>query len=54
MVAPKWQDASAMCALLDLDGQLVINSGEAQVVRWIFEKYLASDSLGKIASGLVR
>ena len=34
------------------DGQLVINSNEAQVVHWIFERYLAGDSLGKIASGL--
>ena len=34
------------------DGQLVINSDEAQVVHWIFERYLAGDSLGKIASGL--
>ena len=34
------------------DGQLVINSDEAQVVRWIFERYLADNSLGKIASGL--
>lgn len=34
------------------DGQLVINSNEAQVVHWIFERYLAGDSLGKIVSGL--
>jgi len=34
------------------DGQQVINSDEAQVVRWIFERYLTGDSLGKIASGL--
>ena len=34
------------------DGQLVINSDEAQIVRWIFERYLAGDSLGKIASSL--
>lgn len=34
------------------NGQLVINSDEAQIVRWIFERYLAGDSLGKIASGL--
>ena len=34
------------------DGQLVVNSDEAQIVRWIFERYLASDSLGKIAAGL--
>ena len=34
------------------DGKLVINSDEAQVVRWIFERYLAGDSLGKIVFGL--
>ncbi len=34
------------------DGQLVINSDEAQIVRWIFERYLTGDSLGKIAAGL--
>lgn len=34
------------------DGQLVINSDEAQIVRWIFERYLVGDSLGKIASAL--
>lgn len=34
------------------DGELVINSDEAQVVRWPFERYLDGDSLGKIASGL--
>lgn len=32
----------------------MINSDEAQVVCWIFERYLAGDSLGKIASGLER
>ncbi len=36
------------------DGKLEIDSDEAQVVRWIFERYLAGDSLGKIASGLER
>ena len=36
------------------DGQLVINSNEAQIVRWIFERYLVGDSLGKIASGMER
>ena len=34
------------------DGELVVNSDEARVVCWIFERYLAGDSLGKIASGL--
>lgn len=34
------------------DGELVINPDEAAVVRWIFERYLNGDSLGKIATGL--
>ena len=34
------------------DGELAINPKEAQVVCWIFERYLAGDSLGKIATGL--
>lgn len=34
------------------DGELVINPDEAAVVRWIFERYLNGDSLGKIAAGL--
>ena len=34
------------------DGELEINSDEAKVVSWIFERYLAGDSLGKIAAGL--
>ena len=36
------------------DGDLTVNPNEAQVVRWIFEWYLAGDSLGKIAAGLER
>ena len=36
------------------DGELAINPVEAQVVCWIFEQYLAGNSLGKIASGLER
>ena len=36
------------------DGELAINPEEAQVVSWIFERYLAGDSLGKIAAGLER
>ncbi len=36
----------------DPDGELTVNPGEAQVVRWIFEQYLAGGSLGKIAAGL--
>jgi len=34
------------------DGKLAVNTDEARVVCWIFERYLAGDSLGKIASGL--
>lgn len=34
------------------DGELVINPDEAAVVRWIFERYLSGNSLGKIAAGL--
>lgn len=34
------------------DGELVVNPDEAKVVCWIFEQYLAGDSLGKIATGL--
>lgn len=34
------------------NGGLIINSDEAQIVRWIFEQYLSGDSLGKIAAGL--
>ena len=34
------------------NGELAVNPEEAKVVRWIFERYLAGDSLGKIASGL--
>mgnify|MGYP000847772715 CR=1 FL=1 len=36
------------------DGELVINEIEAKVVRLIFDRYLAGDSLGKIATGLER
>lgn len=35
-------------------GKLVTNPDKVQVVRWIFERYLAGDSLGKIAAGLER
>jgi len=37
-----------------LDGELVVNSDEAQVVCWIFEQYLSGKSLGKISAGLVQ
>ena len=36
------------------DGELTVNPDEAQVVCWIFERYLAGDSLGKIVAGLER
>lgn len=36
------------------DGELVINLDEADIVRWIFDRYLSGDSLGKIAAGLER
>lgn len=39
---------------INSDGELEINPGEARVVSWIFERYLAGDSLGKIATGLER
>ena len=34
------------------DGELVVNSDEATVVRWIFDRYLSSESLGRIVAGL--
>lgn len=37
---------------MDADGELVIQDAEAFVVRWIFDRYLAGDSFGKIAAGL--
>lgn len=36
------------------NGELIINRDEAATVRWIFERYLSGDSLGKIAAGLER
>lgn len=35
-------------------GKLVINEAETKTVRWIFDRYLIGDSLGKIAAGLER
>lgn len=35
-----------------LDGELIINHNEAAIVRWIFDRYLSGDSLGKIAARL--
>ena len=34
------------------DGELTVNPNEAGIVCWIFEQYLAGNSLGKIAAGL--
>lgn len=34
------------------DGELIINSDEASIVRWIFERYLSGDSFGKISKAL--
>lgn len=34
------------------DGELTVNPDEAKVVCWIFEYYLAGDSLGKIVARL--
>ncbi len=34
------------------DGELVINETEAKIIRWIFDRYLSGDSLGKISVGL--
>ena len=36
------------------DGELAVSPDEAKVVCWIFEQYLAGNSLGKIAAGLER
>ena len=34
------------------NGELAVNPEEAKVVSWIFERYLAGDSLGEITAGL--
>lgn len=36
----------------DPNGELIINPDEASTIRWIFDRYLNGDSLGKIAAGL--
>lgn len=36
----------------DEHGDLVINQSEAQIVKWMFERYLSGYSLGKIADEL--
>lgn len=55
----KFQDGSSKMARrkcygykVSSEGQLMINPEEAKVVIWIFERYLAGDSLGKIAAEL--
>lgn len=54
-----FQDGSSKMArrecygyVVNLDGELKINPDEAKVVCWIFERYLAGDSLGRIVAGL--
>lgn len=37
---------------VDADAELTINETEAAVIRWIFDRYLAGDSFGKIVTGL--
>lgn len=46
--------AKRKCYRYDInpDGELTVNPDEAKVVCWIFEQYLAGNSLGKIAVGL--
>ncbi len=39
---------------MTLGGKRAINETEAKIVRWIFDRYLIGDSLGKIAAGLER
>jgi len=34
------------------NGELTVNPNEAKIVCWIFARYIAGDSLGKIATGL--
>lgn len=34
------------------NGELIINSDETSIVRWIFERYLSGDSFGKISKAL--
>lgn len=37
---------------INYEGELEVNPDEAKVVSWIFEQYLAGNSLGKIAASL--
>ena len=39
---------------VDPDGELIVNSYEAAIVRWIFDQYLTGSSLGAIAADLER
>ncbi len=48
--------AKRMCYGYDInpDDELAVNPNEAKIVYWIFEQYLAGNSLRKIAAGLER
>jgi hypothetical protein len=48
----KMADRPCYGYIKDDTGKLIINETEAKIVRWIFERYLAGNSLGKIADGL--
>jgi hypothetical protein len=48
----KMADRPCYGYIKDDTGKLIINKPEAKTVCWIFERYLARDSLGKIADGL--
>lgn len=54
-----FQDGTSKVALrkcygydVGADGELVVNSDEAAIARWIFKSYLNGDSLGKMVAGL--
>ncbi len=48
MAIPRWLIANAM----DIMSALTVNTNDVKVVRWTCERYLSSDSLGKIAVDL--
>ncbi len=52
MELPRWQSVAAMGIQSTPNGELVINTDEAQVILRIFQQYLSGSSLGKIAAGL--
>ena len=51
-VASKYANRRCYGYDITIDGSLVINPGEAKIVRWMFQRYLHGDSLGKIALSL--